>query len=61
MHLQGLSGKSPPFSYQILKCIIWQCNVAFAEIPKTTILELNRYFNVCLSGGILLMASSLAS
>ena len=55
MHLQGLSGKSSTFSYQILKCIIWQCNVAFAEIPKTTILELNRYFNVCLSGGILLI------
>ena len=55
MHLQGLSGKSSTFSYQILKCIIWQCIVAFAEIPKTKILELNRYFNVYLSGGILLI------
>ena len=55
MYLQGLSGKSSTFSYQILKCIIWQCNVAFADIPKTTILELNRYFNVCLSGGSLLI------
>ena len=24
MYLQGLSGKSSTFSYQILKCIIWQ-------------------------------------